>query len=58
MPHSGRDAQTDSSRTGRPFERAEAMYEIDMTPATAASDKVDFPDSLNATRGASDIGKV
>ena len=54
-----RDECCDTDRTGRsPQSRAAHMSEIDMAPATPASDKRMFPDSLNATRGADDIGEI
>lgn len=54
-----RDENADTDRTGRvAHSRAAHMREIDCAPATPASDKKQFPDSLNATRGAADIGEV
>lgn len=54
-----RDENADTDRTGAaPSSRAAHMREVDCAPATPASDKQMFPDSLNATRGAVDIGEV
>lgn len=54
-----RDECCDTDRTGRTaHNRAAHMSEVNMAPATPASDKAMFPDSLNATRGASDIGEI
>ena len=53
-----RDECADCDRMGRPANRAAFMADVDMSPATCASDKRDFPDSLNATRGAADIGEI
>ena len=54
-----RDELADTDRTGRvSANRAAHMRDIDCAPATPASDKAMFPDSLNATRGAADIGEI
>lgn len=40
MPNLGRDAQSDSSRTGKDRkERGEWMYDIDVAPMTLAEEK-------------------
>lgn len=44
--------------SGTDQNREQYMRDIDMGPRTPADDKRDYPDSLNATRGAADIGEI